>query len=489
MQHAVSKTRSPGNAQEVHGHARVPHDYSDYSQPGWVMAGRWLQKNAKLFLKDKLPDKRYALIQDILGARAEAALAKPVLGNITCLSRSAQMGMYACMCDSIPQLGTALGHASADFAACTSPLLGNAIYGPQECRALMTKLCFARCLVMRFSALQHRVMSSIMIRNMQRSPCRAGIKFVKQYGGDPLAGVPNKTKKGGKIRLGAVRLEGSDTLHSPAAGPDSNPNPNFDAGSLGEPMDSCSAEMGAEASAPAASSASGEPGGALLAGARVKLDGAAESSSCADRDEAPRIDWSEPAQSSISSREGEVTSSAAAERAGSSGSGNHGWWSHAPHRGRGARARGKADREQRRPPAAFPGKAGLTGSRGKRSSRGQSRAPPASAGTGTRGRGGGGYGGGHGHHSPAASAAHAGNPGKSARPQGRASSPAEEGGGGGQRGADRLAAGNRGSKGALGAQGAAAPPQSRRQTKIRTAAQAKEGPKKQKQRAQPVLVF
>ena len=34
------------------------------------MAGRWLQKNAKLFLKDKLPDKRYALIRNILGALA-----------------------------------------------------------------------------------------------------------------------------------------------------------------------------------------------------------------------------------------------------------------------------------------------------------------------------------------------------------------------------------------------------------------------------------
>ena len=64
----------------MHGHARVPHDFSDYTQPGWVMAGRWLQKNAKLFLKDKLPDKRYALIQDILGARArsQAAQGKPV---------------------------------------------------------------------------------------------------------------------------------------------------------------------------------------------------------------------------------------------------------------------------------------------------------------------------------------------------------------------------------------------------------------------------
>jgi len=55
--------------QEVHGHARIPPDYSDYSETGWVEAARWLQKNAKLFLKDKLPEKRYALMREILGAR------------------------------------------------------------------------------------------------------------------------------------------------------------------------------------------------------------------------------------------------------------------------------------------------------------------------------------------------------------------------------------------------------------------------------------
>ena len=53
--------------QEVHGHARIPPDYSDYSETGWVEAARWLQKNAKLFLKDKLPEKRYALMREILG--------------------------------------------------------------------------------------------------------------------------------------------------------------------------------------------------------------------------------------------------------------------------------------------------------------------------------------------------------------------------------------------------------------------------------------
>lgn len=56
-------------AQEVHGHARIPYNYNDRAHPGWVQAARWLQKNAKLFLKDKLPAKRYALIQEVLGAR------------------------------------------------------------------------------------------------------------------------------------------------------------------------------------------------------------------------------------------------------------------------------------------------------------------------------------------------------------------------------------------------------------------------------------
>lgn len=60
--------------QEVHGHARIPPDYSDYSETGWVEAARWLQKNAKLFLKDKLPEKRYALMREILGERPRSCL-------------------------------------------------------------------------------------------------------------------------------------------------------------------------------------------------------------------------------------------------------------------------------------------------------------------------------------------------------------------------------------------------------------------------------
>lgn len=316
---------------------------------------------------------------------------------------------------------------------------------------------------------------------------------MKQYGSDPLVGVPNRTKKGGKIRLGAVRLEGSDTLHSTAADPAANPGVPPAAGPMGQPVNGWSPEMGAGISAPAASSGSGEPGDALLAGPRGKLGGAAESSSCAEREEAPRILPSAAAQSSSSSKEDAASlSSAAGEPAGSSGSGNHGWWSHVPHRGRGARARRKATCEQRQQSPASAGTAGLNGSRRESSSRKQSRAPPAaSAGMGARGRGGSEYGGGRGHVQAlqAAGATLAGSPGESTRAQGRASSAAEAGSGGGQGGAESVAAGYRASKGALRIQGTAAPPQSKRQAKKHKAVKTKEGPKKQKQRAQPVLVF
>ncbi|KAK9843657.1 hypothetical protein WJX81_001289 [Elliptochloris bilobata] len=64
--HLLHETR---RFKEAHGHARIPHDYSDFSEVGWVEAARWLQKNAKLFLKDKLPEKKYALIRDVLGIK------------------------------------------------------------------------------------------------------------------------------------------------------------------------------------------------------------------------------------------------------------------------------------------------------------------------------------------------------------------------------------------------------------------------------------
>ena len=42
--------------QEVHGHARIPEDYRDHSQPGWIEAARWITRNARLFAKGKLSD-------------------------------------------------------------------------------------------------------------------------------------------------------------------------------------------------------------------------------------------------------------------------------------------------------------------------------------------------------------------------------------------------------------------------------------------------
>ena len=59
--------------QEAHGHALIPPDYANAHDVGWVEAGRWIARNAKLFSKGKLTDKRYQLIRDILGARPPAS--------------------------------------------------------------------------------------------------------------------------------------------------------------------------------------------------------------------------------------------------------------------------------------------------------------------------------------------------------------------------------------------------------------------------------
>lgn len=99
----VGKPYRAAACQEVHGHARIPHDYSDPAQPGWVEAARWLQKSAKLFLKGKLPDKRYAMITETLGAHR-----RPMRRPCTLVRRS------GCL-KGTPVLGScaAGGHADA----------------------------------------------------------------------------------------------------------------------------------------------------------------------------------------------------------------------------------------------------------------------------------------------------------------------------------------------------------------------------------------
>ena len=54
--------------QEVHGTGHIPEDYRNPAEPGWVEAARWLQRQAKLFRKQKLTDKRYRIIREVLGA-------------------------------------------------------------------------------------------------------------------------------------------------------------------------------------------------------------------------------------------------------------------------------------------------------------------------------------------------------------------------------------------------------------------------------------
>ncbi|KAK9902684.1 hypothetical protein WJX75_002583 [Coccomyxa subellipsoidea] len=54
---------------EAHGHALIPAGYTNAREPGWMEASRWVTRNAKLFSKGKLTDKRYQLIRDILGIK------------------------------------------------------------------------------------------------------------------------------------------------------------------------------------------------------------------------------------------------------------------------------------------------------------------------------------------------------------------------------------------------------------------------------------
>ncbi|BDA51348.1 hypothetical protein COCOBI_18-2250 [Coccomyxa sp. Obi] len=54
---------------EVHGHALIPAGYTNAREPGWMEASRWITRNAKLFSKGKLTDKRYQLIRDTLGIK------------------------------------------------------------------------------------------------------------------------------------------------------------------------------------------------------------------------------------------------------------------------------------------------------------------------------------------------------------------------------------------------------------------------------------
>ena len=52
---------------EVHGTASIPLDYKNPQEPQWVEAGMWLQRQAKLFRKQKLTDKRYRIMREVLG--------------------------------------------------------------------------------------------------------------------------------------------------------------------------------------------------------------------------------------------------------------------------------------------------------------------------------------------------------------------------------------------------------------------------------------
>jgi hypothetical protein len=59
--------RGAFSEQEVHGTASIPLDYKNPAEPQWTEAGKWLQRQAKLFRKQKLTDKRYRIMREVLG--------------------------------------------------------------------------------------------------------------------------------------------------------------------------------------------------------------------------------------------------------------------------------------------------------------------------------------------------------------------------------------------------------------------------------------
>ena len=71
----------------------IPANYCNPREVGWVQAARWITRNAKLFSKGKLTDKRYQLIRDILGMLLFILKAAPCVQRLedTILMRSASL--------------------------------------------------------------------------------------------------------------------------------------------------------------------------------------------------------------------------------------------------------------------------------------------------------------------------------------------------------------------------------------------------------------
>ena len=65
--------------QELHGTGNIPADYRNREEPALKEPSRWLQRNAKLFNKDRLTVNRYRLIKDILGETTASLHARVVM--------------------------------------------------------------------------------------------------------------------------------------------------------------------------------------------------------------------------------------------------------------------------------------------------------------------------------------------------------------------------------------------------------------------------
>lgn len=68
---AITRRRAPLPLlprQEVHGSGEIPPDYRNPTEPDWVEAGRWLERQRELYRRQKLLLVRVRLIKEALGA-------------------------------------------------------------------------------------------------------------------------------------------------------------------------------------------------------------------------------------------------------------------------------------------------------------------------------------------------------------------------------------------------------------------------------------
>lgn len=88
-------------AQELHGTGNIPAGYNNLDEPAFVEASRWLQRNAKLFNKDRLTVNRYWLLRNILG---ELKSAMTLCFGLAAVSNVAALAEWVSSISLIPRI-------------------------------------------------------------------------------------------------------------------------------------------------------------------------------------------------------------------------------------------------------------------------------------------------------------------------------------------------------------------------------------------------